>query len=149
MPDKQFASFQREFCSVLFQRDLAKCAGFFAEFDQYEKIFSEFGTPDSLDRNFTLAKSDFLDDCKRVMDQLPKAGETLRVVKIDYSEAKITETDSIVRISGALVHVGYGLRLARCTLSLPPMIMVEGKCSFVERFQGMVRFQILDPETGE
>jgi hypothetical protein len=138
-----------KFFSALKERDIQICPMLFGGFEIHKSVFSGIRSEAALEKSFEIARSDYLNDCKRIMDQLPKTGRLLQIVSFDYSSSRVVRVGNATIITGVVVECSYGTRLARLTLSPPPAAHVSGKWYFLDRAEQGVRFLSLDPETGE
>jgi hypothetical protein len=135
---------------AILKRDFQICPRLFGSFIYHEKVFGDVRAEGAMDRSFMLAQQDYLSDCRKIMDQLPKVGDTLKVTEYDHSEAKTRKLDNGVDVvSGVIVRCSYGTGLARLNFILPDAALVSGKWRFLDRFNQLVRYQYLDPATGE
>lgn len=135
---------------ALLERDIQACPRFFGGIEYHKALYSKSRSEGALEKSFDFAKIDYLSDCSLVMDQFPKVGKTLVVLKyeVDSSNLKLIRDDVFV-ITGVVARCGYGTGLARLTYIPPDAALVSGKWRFIDRFNQTVRFQYLDPSTGE
>jgi hypothetical protein len=148
LPD-ELKSLYLTFLRYLRERDIQKCTGLFGEFNVHKSAYSNSRSESALEKSFELAQSDYLNDCRRMMDQLPKTGRLLGILNYDLSGSKVVRIDKTVIVTGIVFDCTYGTGIARLTFSPPPAALVAGKWHFIDRCQQGVRFQSLDPETGE
>ena len=140
-------------CRQLFEairiRDIGAVPKLFGTVDHLRALSETGCDENATDKNRGLAYGDYMADCRRIMDQVPKTGLAIAMRKIDSTKIKVVKVESgMTLVSGVRIRCRYGLRLGRFSFSPPPMIGSGENWYFIDRFEGMIRFEILDAETG-
>ncbi|BCX48020.1 hypothetical protein HAHE_19280 [Haloferula helveola] len=141
--DPELAGLYKRLFRFLVERDLQLVLNDFCDLEEYRTSHADRGLNQAASiENWTLARDEYLDDYRRLMNQLPKVGKRMSVVSVDTKGMQTQVTASGTTVRGVVLVVNYTSGLAKFEISPPPAYKVKGSArwKFSDRFERLIRF---------